>query len=102
MLLCIVLLFSTPCFLHDVLMLNSFCNYHSCTGSGEFNSNWGRLIRTMRVRLDPYSIQYDFLNRDIEKNIVGDVLPLPEQPKFTKTLDMRVAWGPTTARLPGT
>jgi len=74
----------------------------SRTFIGEFNSNWGRLIRTMRVRLDPYSIQYDFLNRDIEKNIVGDVLPLPEQPKFTKTLDMRVAWGPTTARLPGT
>jgi len=43
---------------------------------GEFNSNWGRFIRTMRVRLD------------------GDA-------GLTKVLDTRIAWGPTSARAPG-
>ena len=73
-----------------------YCNHQSGTVSGEFNSNWGRLLRTMRVRLDSPFIQDDFWNKDVEKKIVGEV-----RPRYTKTLDMRIAWGPTTPRLPG-
>eukprot|EP00986_Skeletonema_menzelii_P004751 scaffold1665_cov149-Skeletonema_menzelii.AAC.1 len=50
----------------------------NCFDSGEFNSNWGRLLRTMRVRL-----------RDS-----GDA-------EYSKTLDMRIAWGVMQPRLPG-
>ena len=41
-------------------------------------SNWGRLLRTMRVRLED--------NGEAE---------------YSKTLDMRIAWGVTQPRLPG-
>lgn len=49
---------------------------------GEYNSNWGRLIRTMRVRLNKSSG-----NKWLAQ--------------FTKTLDTRVAWGNPLERPPG-
>ena len=65
--------------------------------SGEFNSNWGRLIRTMRVRLDAPILQNDGGSSiGDDKEVIGGELP-----KFTKVLDTRVAWGPTHARMPG-
>jgi hypothetical protein len=87
-------LFATPCFFHVVLMLRSFYP-NSFNYSGEFNSNWGRLMRTMRVRLDLPTLQDDGGNSYIDKK-AGGVLP-----KYSKTLDMRIAWGPRTPRLPG-
>ena len=87
-------LFATPRFLHVVLMLSSFYPY-SLNDSGEFNSNWGRLMRTMRVRLDLPTLQDDGGNIYIDKKAGGAL------PKYSKTLDMRIAWGPTTPWLPG-
>ena len=85
------------CIFHDVLMLN-YLYHQSCTFSGEFNSNWGKLLRTMRVRLDTPIIQDDGgWNSDTEEKIVGNL-----KPRFSKTLDVRTAWGPTVPRLPGT
>ena len=66
--------------------------------SGEFNSNWGRLIRTMRVRLDsPILLDDGWNSLGAAKQVLQDQLPK----KFTKVLDTRVAWGPTHARMPG-
>uniref|UniRef100_A0A7S2KVQ3 Uncharacterized protein n=1 Tax=Skeletonema marinoi TaxID=267567 RepID=A0A7S2KVQ3_9STRA len=67
----------------------------SRTFVGEFNSNWGRLMRTMRVRLDLPTLQDDGGNIYIDKKAGGAL------PKYSKTLDMRIAWGPRTPRLPG-
>eukprot|EP00984_Skeletonema_dohrnii_P020201 scaffold9776_cov94-Skeletonema_dohrnii-CCMP3373.AAC.1 len=67
----------------------------TCFNSGEFNSNWGRLLRTMRVRLYTPILQDDGNSNDDEK-VLGDVLST-----YSTTLDMRIAWGPTTPRLPG-
>jgi len=66
---------------------------------GEFNSNWGRAIRTMRVRLSKPVAQYDgAANGDgsiaMERNI-------QEVGSFTRTLDTRIAWGSDRARTPG-
>lgn len=49
---------------------------------GEYNSNWGRLIRTMRVRLNKPSG-----NKWLAK--------------LTRTLDTRIAWGNPLERPPG-
>mmetsp|Transcript_21855 Transcript_21855/g.34287 ORF Transcript_21855/g.34287 Transcript_21855/m.34287 type:complete len:548 (+) Transcript_21855:104-1747(+) len=68
----------------------------SRTFVGEFNSNWGKLLRSMRVRLDTPILQDDGSNSDTDKKVVGDL-----NPRFSKTLDMRIAWGPTVPRLPG-
>ncbi len=53
---------------------------------GEFNSNWGRLVRTTRVRLntDPSKLSG-------KKRLV----------QLTRTLDTRIAWGNTVPRPPG-
>jgi hypothetical protein len=64
--------------------------------SGEFNSNWGRLLRTMRVRLHSPILEDDGGKSNGDKKVLGKVLP-----KLTKTLDTRIAWGPTIARQPG-
>jgi len=84
-------------------VLSSCCHYAQLSlqslllqcYSGEFNSNWGRLQRTMRVRLDTPILQDDGNSNDDEK-VLGDVLST-----YSTTLDMRIAWGPTTPRLPG-
>ena len=78
----------------------------SRTFIGEFNSNWGKLLRTMRVRLDSPTLQDDLLVtysslsspswNSQKKKILGEV-----RARFTKTLDMRIAWGRTTPGLPG-
>ena len=62
----------------------------------------------MRVRLDTPIIQDDSVtfthfnnggwnSNTGEKKIVGNL-----KPRFSKTLDVRTAWGPTIPRLPGT
>lgn len=52
---------------------------------GEYNSNWGRLIRTTRVRLNGNATQ------DQMRRSAG----------LTTTLDTRVAWGSRNVRTPG-
>ncbi|KAL3799660.1 hypothetical protein ACHAW5_004309 [Stephanodiscus triporus] len=54
---------------------------------GEYNSNWGRVIRTMRVRLNPTGGG-------------GDDASAPGGP-LTYTLDTRIAWGSDRERSPG-
>jgi hypothetical protein len=49
----------------------------------------------MRVRLDTPILQDDGNSND-DKKVLGDVLST-----YSTTLDMRIAWGPTTPRLPG-
>ena len=84
----IFVVISTCTFVFDSSYYNS---------SGEFNSNWGRLIRTMRVRLDsPILLDDGWNSLGTAKQVLQDQLP-----KFTKVLDTRVAWGPTHARMPG-
>ncbi|KAL7466475.1 hypothetical protein ACHAXS_006772 [Conticribra weissflogii] len=54
----------------------------SHTFIGEYNSNWGRLLRTMRT----------VMNDDDSEGGSGEL---------TKTIDTRVAWGPDRPRCPG-
>jgi hypothetical protein len=58
---------------------------------GEYNSNWGRVIRTMRVRLDPT------LARSEGDGAGG----APARGGLTYTLDTRIAWGSNRVRAPG-
>jgi hypothetical protein len=62
---------------------------------GEYNSNWGRVIRTMRVRLDPTLAHWD-------GDGDGDGVGAPPRGGLTYTLDTRIAWGPNRERSPGT
>lgn len=55
----------------------------SSTFIGEYNSNWGRLLRTVRTVMN-----------DVDTKING-------ADRYTKTLDTRVAWGSTNPRNPG-
>ena len=59
----------------------------SRTFIGEYNSNWGRVIRTMRVRLND--------NHDI-KQAIGEA-----DRSIVRTLDTRVAWGSAVEKPPG-
>jgi hypothetical protein len=60
----------------------------SKTFIGEYNSNWGRLVRTMRVRL----VEDDRLLRGSDES---------ESVEKTYTKDTRIAWGPKRMRAPG-
>jgi len=61
---------------------------------GEYNSNWGRVIRTMRVRLNAPVAQDDSEGKEGTK-IVQDLNGL------TNVLDTRTAWGSARERAPG-
>lgn len=64
---------------------------------GEYNSNWGRVIRTMRVRLNSPVVQ-----DDSGEGETGEVTQKAVNSfDFTKVLDTRIAWGSTVARTPG-
>lgn len=54
---------------------------------GEYNSNWGRVIRTLRVRLNLPSIEAG--GNEAKQN------------ELTKVLDTRIAWGSNAVREPG-
>lgn len=60
---------------------------------GEYNSNWGRVIRTVRVRLNPPPAQADGEGgaSQVATGVEG----------LTRTLDTRIAWGSTRPRAPG-
>ncbi|EED91713.1 predicted protein [Thalassiosira pseudonana CCMP1335] len=58
----------------------------SRTFIGEYNSNWGNLVRTMRVRL----LENDPMLRGSDESV-----------EKTYTKDTRIAWGPTKTRPPG-
>lgn len=66
--------------------------FHS---SAEFNSNWGRLLRTMRVRLTPLTQLLARSESNAKARGRGDAT------KYTHTEDFRVAWGSTEPNLPG-
>ena len=56
---------------------------------GEYNSNWGRVIREMRVRLNTA------IGGDVDDELTpGDALAY--------TLDTRIAWGSDKLPIPGT
>ena len=59
----------------------------AATFIGEYNSNWGRVIRTLRVRLISPSIE------------AGGNDAKPEE--LTRVLDTRIAWGSNVVREPG-
>ncbi|KAL3815534.1 hypothetical protein ACHAXA_004179 [Cyclostephanos tholiformis] len=61
---------------------------------GEYNSNWGRVIRTMRVRMNPI-----LALPDGDGGVDGDVASTRNG--LTYTLDTRVAWGSNRERTPG-
>lgn len=58
---------------------------------GEYNSNWGRVIREIRVRLNPILALPD-------GDGDGDILTRND---LTYTLDTRIAWGSNRERNPG-
>ncbi|KAL9186886.1 hypothetical protein ACHAXT_010606 [Thalassiosira profunda] len=60
---------------------------------GEYNSNWGRVIRTMRVRLNPLEATSD--------SDRGEETKVMQVEEATRTLDTRIAWGSTRPRTPG-
>jgi hypothetical protein len=61
---------------------------------GEYNSNWGRVIRTVRVRLlDPTLARWE--------GDGGGVGGAPARGGLTYTLDTRIAWGSNRERSPG-
>ena len=59
---------------------------------GEYNSNWGRVIRTMRVRLN---------DNHGRKNSKGKKKINETGGSFTQILDTRVAWGSVVEKPPG-
>jgi len=61
---------------------------------GEYNSNWGRVIQAVRVRLnDNMPIPGD-ANEDVMASIKQNNMMQYGTESFTQTLDMRIAWGP--------
>lgn len=65
---------------------------------GEYNSNWGRVIRTLRVRLNvPAAIADGDGGNEAEKEVVMS----SGLEGLTRVLDTRVAWGATIPRSPG-
>lgn len=63
--------------------------------SAEFNSNWGRLLRSMRVRLTP--LTHLLAHSESNAKVRGRV----DTTNYTMTLDFRVAWGSSEQNLPG-
>mmetsp|Transcript_22011 Transcript_22011/g.47850 ORF Transcript_22011/g.47850 Transcript_22011/m.47850 type:complete len:555 (-) Transcript_22011:88-1752(-) len=63
---------------------------------GEYNSNWGRVIRTMRVRLNVPVAQSDDTSATVVENSIVQGMD-----SLTRTLDSRIAWGSTRERSPG-
>ena len=59
---------------------------------GEYNSNWGRVIRTMRVRLN---------DNHGRKNSKGRKKINETGGSFTHVIDTRVAWGSGVEKPPG-
>ncbi len=66
--------------------------FHS---SAEFNSNWGRLLRSMRVRLTPLTHLLAHSESNAKVRGRGDAT------NYTMTVDFRVAWGSNEPNLPG-
>jgi len=86
----IVLLFvlnSNISLLYDYIYL-----FHS---SAEYNSNWGRLLRSMRVRLTP--LTHLLAHSGSNTKVIGR----GDKTNYTVTLDFRVAWGSNEPNLPG-
>jgi len=66
---------------------------------GEYNSNWGMVIRTMRVRLsEPVALQDGAMNGD---GSIAKERKMQGVGSFTRTLDTRVAWGSDRVGAPG-
>lgn len=67
---------------------------------GEYNSNWGRVIRTMRVRLNVPVAKSDDGGEYVEPTMAQGVGSLTRT-TLTRTLDTRIAWGSAGERKPG-
>jgi len=72
----------------DMIMLSK-----ARTIIGEYNSNWGRLIRIVRVRLNDNYNHGRKNSKGKEINEAGG--------SFTQILDTRVAWGSAEEKPPG-
>ena len=72
---------------------------------GEYNSNWGRVIRTMRVRLNDGPVSDSDDSKTTKTTAVrvqqNNMLVVRGMDSYTRTLDTRIAWGSTVARTPG-
>ena len=72
---------------------------------GEYNSNWGRVIRTMRVRLNDGPVSDSDDSKTKKKTAVrvqqNNMLVVRGMDSYTRTLDTRIAWVSTVARTPG-
>lgn len=63
---------------------------------GEYNSNWGRVIRLVRVRLNKLEVPVVLSDSKVDQDAISVV-----GPAATSVLDLRVAWGSTRAPTPG-
>jgi len=57
---------------------------------GEYNSNWGRVIRTIRVRLNTLTQDDSGVINDVDTMMVQGI-----KGGLSKTLDTKIAWGST-------
>ena len=64
---------------------------------GEYNSNWGSIIHAVRVRLNENRPIPGDTNPDTLASIKQNNILTYGSDSFTRTLDMRVAFGPTEA-----